>query len=78
VARTKLAGLVRFYGFAPDSDALAHFRLHAELDREHAAEARSLLEQRARPSDNDALVAAAEGALRANWRLLDGVDARAA
>jgi pyrroloquinoline-quinone synthase len=77
VARTKLEGLVIHYGFDRDSDASAYFRLHAELDVEHAAEARSLLEAHARPEDSERLLATAGRALQANWRLLDGVLAAA-
>jgi pyrroloquinoline-quinone synthase len=77
VARTKLDGLVRHYGFASDSNGTTYFRLHAERDHEHAAEARTLLEQHARAGDADRLVAAAERALRGNWSLLDGVEAHA-
>jgi pyrroloquinoline-quinone synthase len=77
VARTKLDGLVRHYGFDRDSEATAYFRLHAELDVEHAAEARSLLEAHARPQDSERLLVAAGGAVEANWRLLDGVLAAA-
>jgi hypothetical protein len=34
---------------------------------------RAAIEELSRPGDADGLVAAAEAALRANWRLLDGV-----
>lgn len=75
VSRTKLDGLVRHYGYGPDDPALEYFRVHAELDVDHAARARTLLEERARPEDEDALVEAADRALGANWALLDSVTA---
>ena len=78
IARTKLEGLVRYYGFDRGTDAVAYFRLHAELDLEHAAEARTLLEQHAGPEDSQRLLGAAGAALEGNWRLLDGVLTNAA
>jgi pyrroloquinoline quinone (PQQ) biosynthesis protein C len=70
VSRTKLDGLVGHYGFEPDGAGTEYFTLHAELDHEHAAASRAVLEQ-ADPAEADRLVAAAEAALEGNWRLLD-------
>ena len=72
ISRIKRAGLTDRYGFA-DGPATAYFRLHESRDLEHAAEARELVAELASPQDGDRLVAAAESAFRANWRLLDGV-----
>lgn len=72
IARIKREGLVSSYGF-PAGDGTRYFEVHEELDSHHAAEARSLLAEIAEESDEDRLVAAAERAYRANWRLLDGV-----
>jgi pyrroloquinoline-quinone synthase len=74
VSRTKLTGLVEHYGFAPSSPGTAYFDLHAERDHEHAAASREVL-TKAGPEDADRLVAVAERALEANWRLLDSVQA---
>jgi pyrroloquinoline-quinone synthase len=73
ISRTKLAGLVDHYGFDTDDPAAEYFRLHAELDIEHARAAREALAD-APPARVAELAAAAERALEANWRLLDGVE----
>jgi pyrroloquinoline-quinone synthase len=73
IARVKREGLARFYGLdgGPGGE---YFRVHEEADHAHAGEARRLIEETMSPRDEDALVAAAEAAFRANWRLLDGVS----
>ena len=73
ISRTKLEGLVEHYG-VDEGPATEYFALHAELDHEHAAHSRRLIEERLDGADADRLVAAAERALRANWSLLDGVE----
>jgi pyrroloquinoline-quinone synthase len=73
VSQTKLDGLAKHYGVAADEPGAAYFALHRELDHEHAAESRRELTD----GDDDArLVEVAEAALRGNWSLLDGVEAR--
>jgi pyrroloquinoline-quinone synthase len=72
ISRTKRDGLLGRYGFE-DGAGTAYFRVHETRDVEHAAEARELIEDLAGDDDADRLVAAAESAFRANWRLLDGV-----
>lgn len=72
VSRTKLEGLVRFYGFG--DRGTEYFTLHAERDVEHADQSRRLLEERAGAADADRLADAAERVLEGNWKLLDGVE----
>lgn len=72
ISRTKREGLLRRYGFA-DGSGTAYFKVHEGRDVEHAAEVRELIEELAEDADTGRLVAAAERAYAANWRLLDGV-----
>ena len=73
ISRTKREGLAANYGIG-GGRGNAYFRVHEQLDVEHAEAGRELIERRLEGADEDALVGAAESALRANWRLLDGVD----
>ena len=73
IARVKREGLARFYDIDGGAGS-EYFRVHEEADHAHAEEARRLIEEAMSPEDEDGLVAAAESAFRANWRLLDGVS----
>lgn len=76
ISETKLKGLVEHYGMRSRTAATAYFELHAELDHEHARQSRELLEDRVSDANAQRLLGAAEGALRGNWTLLDGVERR--
>ena len=76
ISRTKREGLAEHYEIG-DGPGNEYFRLHERADVHHAAEGRSLIESHLAEADPDALVAAAEAAFQANWRLLDGVTADA-
>lgn len=72
ISQTKREGLAAHYGIG-DGPGNEYFRVHEKADVEHAAEGRSLIEAHLADTDPDRLVAAAEAAFKANWRLLDGV-----
>jgi pyrroloquinoline-quinone synthase len=72
ISRIKREGLARFYGIDGGAGS-EYFRVHEGRDDAHAAQARRLIEEAMDPEDEDAVVAAAASAFRANWRLLDGV-----
>jgi pyrroloquinoline-quinone synthase len=72
ISQTKREGLAAHYGIG-DGPGNEYFRVHEHADVEHAAEGRSLIEAHLADADPDELVAAAESAFKANWRLLDGV-----
>ena len=76
VSKRKLDGLAEHYGVSPGEPGAAYFALHTELDHEHADESRQVLEAEGSADDADRLVEVAEAALRGNWTLLDGVEAR--
>lgn len=73
IAEVKLDGLRRHYGVDHPA-ATMYFDVHVDLDREHAAAERALIEERLEDADVDSLLGEAEAMLRANWRLLDGVE----
>lgn len=72
ISKIKREGLLDRYGFE-DGSGTAYFKVHSTRDVEHAAEVRELIAELAQEGDEDRIVAAAESAYQANWRLLDGV-----
>jgi pyrroloquinoline quinone (PQQ) biosynthesis protein C len=74
ISATKLEGLLKHYGFAAGEPAVGYFELHRELDLDHAAAGRALIETRLAGADEESLLAAAESVLKGNWALLDGVQ----
>lgn len=73
ISRVKRDGLVELYGVA-EGPGTEYFTVHEGRDAGHASEVRELISDHLQAHDEDAVVAAAESAFRANWRLLDGVD----
>ena len=74
ISRTKREGLAARYDIH-DAPGNRYFTVHEKMDVHHAEQGRKLIEKYMNDFDEDELVAAAEEAFKANWRLLDGVSA---
>jgi len=77
ISETKRAGLIEHYGAIPGSDATCYFDVHAVLDHAHAEDDRQELVALMQPADEARLLTEMERVLKANWRLLDDVQAHA-
>ncbi len=72
VAQAKIDGLSRWYGVT-DARTLGFFRTHGTLDVEHSEAERRIIADLG-PGHEPEVMEAAEAALEAWWRFLDGVD----